>query len=327
MERLPIARSRPVLSYLAAVLLVAFGAGLRVLVDHALPPGYPFFTFFPMVALTAFLFGLKPGMLAALLSGLISWYFFVTPGTFGTSPQTLTAMAFYLLVVGVELTLIHFMQVANNRLERARVHNAQLAATSELLFRELQHRVSNNLQVAAGLLTLQRQKLADQDARGALDQAARRLGLIGRISRNLYDPSGEASSLDTFLTTMVDDLLDAHGRSDIDRRVDCAHGTRLHPDAAVSVALIVAEAVANAVEHGLAGRDEARILVRVVEEGAQLSIQVEDNGIGVPEAFDVGASSSLGLKIATTLAETLDGRFRLSAAAGGGTVARLQIPR
>jgi two-component sensor histidine kinase len=70
-----------------------------------------------------------------------------------------------------------------------------LADTRELLFRELQHRVSNNLQVAAGLLTMQKRQLTDVSEKTALDEAAGRLALIGRISRQLYDPSGPRSLL------------------------------------------------------------------------------------------------------------------------------------
>lgn len=77
--------------------------------------------------------------------------------------------------------------------------SARLAATRELLFRELQHRVSNNLQMVAALLTVQRRKIADPEAKLALDEASRRLGVIGRISRQLYDPTGAGKDLPAFL--------------------------------------------------------------------------------------------------------------------------------
>lgn len=325
LERLPVARNKPWLGHVAAVLMVAVAAAVRVLVGDALPAGYPFFTFFPAIALNAFFFGLRPGAIATLLSGLGSWYLFVTPGEFGVTAQTLTAMAFFTFVAGIELALIHFMQVANGRLARARERNAALASTSELLFRELQHRVSNNLQAAAGLLALQRQRLSDGAARDALDQASRRLNLIGRISRNLYDAGGQ-TSLDGFLVMLVDDLLDAYGRTDIVRHVDCRAGTRLKPDAAVSIALIVAEAIANAIEHGLDGREDAQLSIRVREQDAHLHIEVADNGAGLPAMFDPRTSDSLGLKIAVTLAERLDGRFEMATQEQAGTVARLSLP-
>ena len=72
---------------------------------------------------------------------------------------------------------------------------ALLADNRELLFRELQHRVSNNLQVAAAMLGLQRRHIDHDAARRALDDASSRLALIGRISRALYDPSGAGNDM------------------------------------------------------------------------------------------------------------------------------------
>ena len=49
-------------------------------------------------------------------------------------------------------------------------------------------------------------------------------------------------------------------------------------------------------------------------------------GIGLPEGFDLARAESLGLKIARTLAQSLGGRFTMSAAPiGPGAIARLEI--
>ena len=55
------------------------------------------------------------------------------------------------------------MQTANHQLAAERETNRSLGDTRELLFRELQHRVSNNLQVAAGLLTMQNRYRCAED--------------------------------------------------------------------------------------------------------------------------------------------------------------------
>lgn len=160
---------------------------LRWAVSEHLPPGFPFLTYFPLVIVTAFLLGVRAGGITAFLSGLAAWYWFIPPAGFGLDEGTGVALLFYIFITATEVTLVHWMQRANQHAIIEREANARLAETQTLLFRELQHRVSNNLQMVAALLNLQRKQMKDAEAREALDEAARRLAVVGRISRQLYD--------------------------------------------------------------------------------------------------------------------------------------------
>lgn len=140
------------------------------------------------------------GTITAILSGVAAWYWFIPPAGFTVDQGTAVALLFYAFITGTEVTLVHWMQRANRQALAEREANAHLAETQTLLFRELQHRVSNNLQMVAALLNLQRRRVKDAEAREALDEAARRLGVVGRISRKLYDPAGATSRSGAFST-------------------------------------------------------------------------------------------------------------------------------
>lgn len=326
LELFPIARDRPLLGVTATLAIVAAAWQLRIVADPLLPDGFPYVTFFPAVIVTAFLFGVRLGSLAALLCGLLAWYFFIPPArSFMLTHGAGFALAFYVFVVATDLALVHWMQVANRYLAQEREVNRTLAGTREMLFRELQHRVSNNLQVAAGLLVMQKRQINDVDAKAALDEAGARLALIGQISRQIYDPSGAAQPLVPFLTDLCGSIVDASGRRDVILTVAGDDNIRLHPDAAVPSALIVAEAVANAIEHGFAGERSGRIRVEVIREATgSLKLTVRDDGLGLPSDFQTDASTSLGLQIATALARGQSGSFQL--ATYNGTVATLILP-
>jgi two-component system, sensor histidine kinase PdtaS len=325
-ERLPLAAERPVLALCATNLLIAAALGLRWIADPYLPGGFPFVTFFPAVILASALFGARIGAYAGVVCGLLAWYFFVEPKqSFVLLPGTWLALAFYVLVVVTDVLIIHWMQRANAKLARERELSRALAETRELLFRELQHRVSNNLQVAAGLITLQKRRITDADARDALDEASRRLALIGRISRQLYDAGGAARRMREFLEPLCHDVIEASGRTGIRCNVMVDHEATLSPDAAIPLALIVAEAMANAIEHGFADRETGVIDIELTRDGEQrVRIEVRDDGCGLPEGFDIEGAGSLGLSIARTLASQLSGRFEL--VGGQGTTARLLLP-
>ena len=328
-ERFPIIRL-PLAGELAvAVAATAIATGARWLLDGLLPPGFPFLTYFPVVIVTAFVLGSRVGGFTAILSGGVAWYLFLPPvQSFQLSLHRSVAMLFYAFITATEVTLVHWMQRSNSSLVLARETNARLAETRSLLFRELQHRVSNNLHMVSALLTVQRRQIDDPQAKVALDEASRRLSLVGRISRQLYDPSGGAQALMPFLDQLARDIIESSGRSDVRHLVHGDTQAQLDPEAAIPLALVVAEAVANAIEHGFAGRDDCELHIRLAQTADKhLSIEIEDNGHGLPAGFVLGGSESLGLKIATMLAGQLGGRFSLSPSTGpSGTLARLELP-
>jgi two-component sensor histidine kinase len=326
LERLPLASDVPAFGYAMAVLFALGGLLVRIAADPVMPAGFPFVTFFPAVILASFLFGRGPGTLAGILCGLIAWYWFVPPfGAVKMSVPVAVAMGFYTLVVATDIALVHWMQQANARLRDERERSRRLAERSDILFRELQHRISNNLQVVGGLLALQKRDVADPDARAALDEAARRLGLIGRLHRHLHDPSGEQLRFDGFVGQLTADLIDSSGRTDIHFTVEADDSIALEADAAIPVALIVAEAVSNAIEHGFAGGRAGLISIHIRDHGDAIDLTVVDNGHGLPPGFALANSDSLGLRLAQMLARQLGGEFSLTH--GLGSVARLHLPR
>ena len=324
-ERFPLdALAWPWRLALTAALVVAMLL-VREGIDPWLAGGVPFACFFPAVILAAFLFGPLMGIVAAVSGGLLGWGLFMrAPQPFPVDGASLLALGLFALTTAIPILLVHWLQRANRALIVERETSERLATTRELLFRELQHRVSNNLQVVAGLLSLQKRRVADSEARAALDESARRLAVIGRISRQLYDPAGQNRDLASFLDRLAADVIDASGRDDLVCAVRDDAGIALLPDQAVPLALIVAEAVANAIEHGLSDRGGRIEIVVARHPDAMLSIEVRDDGGTLPADFALAGQDSLGLSIATMLARQIGGTFSLHG--GATTVARLSIP-
>lgn len=335
LERLPLLMDRPIAAYALATVSAVLAGLLRSALNPYFPPGFPFLTFFPAVIISAFLWGRGPGVLSAILCGLIAWYFFIPPlFSFQIEVPTATALLFYIGVVAVDIALVDMMQKANARLREERERTRELAAQrldlverSNVLFHELQHRVSNNLMMVAALLSVQRRAIADEAAKQVLDNAVHRVQLIGRIQQQLYDVSGGQVALHAVVTTLVADLAEAGGKPGIACRVDAQTDLVLDPNALIPLALILAEAVANAFEHGFADRETGRIDVVVQRTDDTLDLSVTDDGAGLPDGFDMTRTTSLGLTIASTLARQLGGRFDVAATPTGGTITRLTIER
>ena len=314
---------------MVAVVASLAGLLLRWQVADALPEGFPYITFFPAVILTAFFFGVGPGTLAALLCGLLSWYFFIPPiESFALPYRAGVALGFYIFIVSVDIALVHWMQRANGRLVVEQRRSAQLANTREMLFKELQHRVGNNLQMMSSILNLQQRRMEDEHGKVALADASRRIGLVGRLQRTLYSADGAQLSLSSYIERIVRDTLEASGRDDIALVFDAQVNGSLPSQSAIPAALVVAEAVSNAVEHAYADTAGTIEVTLVQGQSDDFIICIQDEGGGLPPGFALDSATSLGLRIASTLSRALGGEFTLADRVDGkGAIARLTIPQ
>lgn len=322
LTRLPLAQRRPALGMAAAAVITLIAFAVRMTLDRVLPPGFPYVTFFPAVVLSAFIFGVRPGVLSAVLGFAFSWYYFIPPPGFALTGGVAMALGLYVFVVAVDILLIHLMQRAQLRALAERQISRDLAETRAVLFQELQHRVGNNLQMVGSMLALQKRGLAG-DAAQAIGEAARRVALIGTMQRDLYRPDGEATALLDLVGKVCAETVTAHGRDDVTLNVEGDAAIALPPNLAIPASVVVAETAANALEHGFPDR-AGHLAVSVAREGTMVVVCVADDGAGPPAGFSAEQSTSLGLRLATALARQLRGHYTLERD-GDRTVARLVI--
>ncbi|MCW4113766.1 DUF4118 domain-containing protein [Aurantimonas sp. MSK8Z-1] len=317
-----------------AAVAFALGLSLRFWTDDLLPAGFPYLTFFPAVILTAFFGGRAPGVVVAAASGLCAWYFFIPPfDSFGLNPGAATALVFYVVIVTVDVSLIHWMHQVTDRLREERETAARFAAERDTLFKEMQHRVSNNLAVISSMLSAQARGLGGEAA-AALAQAAARVNLVAKIQRQLYDPSRQSVEFGPYLESLGADLLGASDAGHVTYRVE-AEPVRVPAHLAVPLGLIATELIANAVEHGFAGarrgvlrvdlrRDAADGVAEV--EGTPIRFSVSDDGPGWPDGFSVENTGNLGMRIIASLTQQLRGDVALRNEGGAVAVVRFVLP-
>jgi two-component sensor histidine kinase len=99
----------------------------------------------------------------------------------------------------------------------------------------------------------------------------------------------------------------------------------LEPRIATPLALVVTELIHNALEHGLEASGTA-LQISVNRSQTHCKVRVSDDGVGLPEDFDLAQSSNLGLQIVRTLTENeLKGDLSLRSSEKG-TIAELNFP-
>lgn len=195
--------------------------------------------------------------------------------------------------------------------------------SKDATIREIHHRVKNNLQTVASLLRLQARRLDSDEARHALEEAQRRVASIALVHETLAHTLDAVVGFDE-VAARVTELVATErvGVAAVHVRREGQFG-ELPPEVASALSLVLVELLQNAVEHGL-GERGGTVTVAARRRGNELLLVVEDDGVGLPPAFDVGAAAGvrgLGLQIVRTLVETeLGGEITLQPASrvGGG---------
>ena len=183
-------------------------------------------------------------------------------------------------------------------------------ATKDVTIREIHHRVKNNLQTVAAVLRLQARRVDDPAGRAALDDAVRRVATIASVHETLSSRLDDHLDFDEVAQRGVQAALDLGNRSGmrVSGAIDGSFGTLCSEDA-TSIAMVLAELVQNAVEHGLAQQDgHVQVTVRrkQTRDGDLLRVEVADDGAGLPDDFAQG-SGGLGVQIVRSLVADLSG--------------------
>jgi len=197
--------------------------------------------------------------------------------------------------------------------------------TKDATIREIHHRVKNNLQTVAALLRLQARRTELPEARGALEEAVRRVGSIALVHELLSTAPDESVPFDQVADRVLSMVAEVSSSEGGVRPVRKGTFGVVPAEVATPLAVVLSEIVQNAVEHGLGGAEGA-IVVVAERAGNRLLVEVLDDGAGLPEGFDAATSDRLGLQIVRTLVEgELGGQLTLERRDGGGTRAAIDI--
>jgi two-component sensor histidine kinase len=197
--------------------------------------------------------------------------------------------------------------------------------TKDATIREIHHRVKNNLQTVSALLRLQSRRIDDPSAAAALDEAVRRIASIALVHETLSNSTENTVAFDEVLTSLVTHALELSprmGQLSIERVGQLGS---LESRIATPLSLVVTELIHNALEHGL-HESGTRLKIELQRYSNEGLITISDDGVGLPEGFDLSTSSNLGLQIVRTLTENeLKGELKLEST-NSGTHAKLRFP-
>ncbi|HEV7372307.1 sensor histidine kinase [Arenibaculum sp.] len=190
-------------------------------------------------------------------------------------------------------------------LRRALGRQKLLAERQELLLKEVNHRIKNNLQLVSSIVSLQLRSIEDAAARSALLDTSHRIRSIAAVHDRLYQTDGPGMvDLAVFLQALAADL-QASAPDGTLFEIE-AVPVAVTQDVAVAMALMVNELVTNVLKYAYADGEAGPVQVGLGPTGdGRYRITVGDRGRGLPPDFDARRSRSLGMRIIFSLAQQI----------------------
>ncbi len=201
----------------------------------------------------------------------------------------------------------------------------RLLGQRSVLLHEVNHRAKNSIAMAVSMLRLQMARQGNPGVSEALENAIQRLDHLARIHELLYrQDSNDVQSVDMagYLTELCRNF--GHLQSPEDYRIELmsdADDITLDVDRAINVALIAGEAITNALKHAFPDKRRGAVRVGLHQEGDDVLLSIEDNGVGLPVQPRVG---SMGMRLIEGMARSLNGT--LTVEGNRGTRIALRFP-
>ncbi len=183
----------------------------------------------------------------------------------------------------------------------------------ESLLKEIHHRVKNNLQIINSFLSMQSRNIESEAVDRAFLESISRVRAMAMVHEKLYQsPDLNNIDFEVYLRELVENLLETKkGSGEFDLTIEVDEYD-LNLDKSIACGLIANELVTNALQHAIKDSENGNVTLIFRKDGSGgHRLQVQDDGSGFPEDFDLETSGSTGLDIVKSLVDfELNGNVR-----------------
>ncbi len=185
----------------------------------------------------------------------------------------------------------------------------------EMLLTEVHHRVKNNLQIILSLINLN--KGYESDPETIINDTENRIYAMALIHEKIYgsDSLSEVNMKD-YVESLVTSLFDTYW-SNI-RFHSEMEPINLDMEESIPLGLIINELVINAIKYAFPDGVEGNLYIDFKKVGKHYLLVVKDDGVGLPDNFDLGNLSTLGLVVVQNLTLQIGGTLSIMDCDGAG---------
>src|SRR3984957_1541138 len=189
----------------------------------------------------------------------------------------------------------------------------------DMLMRELQHRVKNNLQLITALIRLEARSAAEGET-VALGRLASRIDALTVLYRTLSaEDAASEIDLGQYLSDIATSVMEVNETPGMAIEIETSF-CPLSINVAMPAGLLVNEMLTNALKYAFVGRSGGQLKLICKQEGGRVTVIVSDDGVGLDENQEWPSPRKLGALILQTLKENARNVvFRAESIRGQGT--------
>lgn len=210
------------------------------------------------------------------------------------------------VIVGILILFAIYLLYNRTRLQKIKRDLEQSVQEKEFLFKEVNHRVKNNLLIVNSFIGIEKQGKSAEVQRILAEMEAR-IYSFGLMHELLYKGEmKEFSSLNDYLETLIQFISNSVLKRDATVVHVVDQAIQVNVNKLSYIGLIVNELITNSMKHGSVEGEQLSIEITIHEENNELILHLADNGKGLPSHLE---SKSIGLKMAEGLTKQLKGQF------------------
>jgi two-component sensor histidine kinase len=178
-----------------------------------------------------------------------------------------------------------------------------------IMLKEIHHRVKNNLQVITSLLRLQSREITDNESKTIFRESINRVIAMSKIHEKIYQSENFAKiDLKEYIISLSESLIDSYSVSQTIETTIVSDLEGMSTKSLVPTSLIFNELISNSIKYAFIGKETGKISISILTKDNKIEFIYRDNGTWKrrenPDSF--------GLVLIESLAEQLNGTFKLS---------------
>ncbi|MCF7868223.1 MAG: hypothetical protein K9N09_05935 [Candidatus Cloacimonetes bacterium] len=202
--------------------------------------------------------------------------------------------------------------------KKAEIERNDLLKEKEILLKEVHHRIKNNMTTIESLLRLHRRQLIDSESKSALLDAGNRV----KSMRILYDKLFKSDNFrdihaKDYLSSLIDEVVGVFSQKDKIKIEKDIHDFKISAKLVFPLGIIINELITNVMKYAFPEQQTNVLKFQAEEISGKVRIIIQDNGVGLPEDFNLQKSTGFGLQLVNLLVEQLQAELNIEN--GNGT--------
>jgi len=178
----------------------------------------------------------------------------------------------------------------------------------DALLKEIQHRTKNSFQMITSLLHLRAATAKLNETKITLNDLAIRIKSISDLYSLLYETdSFYEVQLNTYCNKLIGSMLNLSKNIVINEYFE---EITVSAEKAATIGMILVELLSNIIKYAFPDSQAGIIHIEIKKANSNITLVVQDNGVGLPKDFNLERLESTGLQLVNMMVSQLDAKIK-----------------